>query len=103
MRKKIFTGSQAQRERKAFSNFLQNHLKDKMSIIKQRLWELVINDEKNLRTSEILQKLFIEIYDYYIKDTELESELVNSLKIRKTALSHKLLKEIVENLKEKLK
>ncbi len=82
MRRKIFVGAHAKRERKAFKEFLTKYLKDKVRNIYDKIAEMVFDDENNVRTSKILQKIFVEIYEFYIKgDEKLESALVKELKI----------------------
>ena len=104
-RKYIFTGRYGSRERKAFKEFLMKHLKDKLPVINEKIAEMTFEDENNLRTSKILQKIFIEVYEFYIKgDEELEKELFKALKI--TRYKRKIsetLSDIVFNLKEALK
>jgi hypothetical protein len=82
MRRKIFVGAHAKRERKAFKEFLIKYLKDKVRNIYDKIAEMIFEDENNVRTSKILQKIFVEVYEFYIKgDEKLESALVKELKI----------------------
>ena len=81
-RKYIFTGRYGSRERKAFKEFLMKYLKDKVRNIYDKIAEMIFEDENNLRTSKILQKIFVEVYEFYIKgDEKLENALVKELKI----------------------
>jgi hypothetical protein len=104
-RKYIFTGRYGSRERKAFKEFLMKHLKDKLPVINEKIAEMTFEDKDNLRTSKILQKIFVEVYEFYIKgDEELEKELFKMLRI--TRYKRKIsetLSDIVFNLKEALK
>lgn len=105
MRRNIFVGAHAFRERKAFREFLKKYFPDKLKIIDEKISEMVFNDGMNNRTSKILQKLFLEIYEFYIKgDESMERAIVDALRIRynKNELEpSRVLSELVESLKNR--
>lgn len=109
MRRFIFVGAHATRERKAFREFLKKNFPDKLRNIDEKISEMIFNDKKNVRTAKILQKLFIEIYEFYIKGNEkLEEELVETIRIaydKKKKKANEVLSELIETLKniERLK
>ena len=102
MRKNIFVGAHATRERKAFYDFLKEHFPDKLDFISHKIMDMTFNDDQNRRTSKILQEMFVEIYEYFIKgNPKLEEELVNRLRIRydKSMKPGDILSEIADNIK----
>lgn len=102
MRKSIFVGAHAMRERKAFYDFLKEHFPDKLDFISQRVMDMVFYDDKNQRTSKILQTMFVDIYEYFIKgNPNLEEDLVKRLRIRydKSKKPGDILRDIVDNIK----
>ncbi len=105
MRRYIFVGAHAPRERKVFREFLKKNFPDKVRNIDEKVSEMVFNDRNNVRTSKILQKLFIEIYEFYIKGNEkLEEELVETMRIvydKKEKKAAEALLELVERLKSR--
>lgn len=106
MRRNIFVGAHAPRERKSFRGFLKKHFQDKLRNIDEKVAEMVFNDKENVRTSKILQKLFIEVYEFYIKGNEkIEKELLDTLRIKynKDDEPSEVLMKLVESLKSKRK
>jgi len=104
MRSNVFVGARALRERKAFRDFLKKNFPEKLKVIYEKISEMVFNDENNVRTSKVLQKLFIEIYEFYVKgDERLEKELIESLRIKydKEKQPGEVLFQLVEDLKSK--
>ncbi|MEO0196347.1 MAG: hypothetical protein ABIL78_00345 [candidate division WOR-3 bacterium] len=105
MRRNVFVGAHAFRERRAFREFLKKHFPDKLRIIDEKISEMVFNDEKNVRTSKILQTIFLEVYEFYVKGNEnMEKALVEALRIRydKNFLDpSQVLSELIERLKDK--
>ncbi len=103
MRRYIFVGAHAPRERRLFREFLKRNFPDKIRNIDEKVSEMVFNDKNNVRTSKILQKLFIEIYEFYIKGNEkLEEELVETMRIvydKRWKKPGEALLELVERLK----
>jgi hypothetical protein len=104
MRKNIFTGAHATRERIAFRDFIKKHFPDKIRVINDKISDLVFADADNNRTSKLMQRIFVEIYEFYIKGNEhLEEALLSALKVRydKNKAPAEVLNELVENLKTK--
>lgn len=103
MRRYIFVGAHAPRERKVFREFLKKNFPDKVRNIDEKISEMVFNDKNNVRTAKILQKLFIEIYEFYIKGNEkLEEELLETMRIvydKKVKKPSEALLELIETLK----
>ena len=100
-RKLIFTGRYAYRERIAFRDFLKRFYPNELKKIEAFIAELVFEDEKNIRTSKILQRAFIKFCEENIKEEDeiTKKVIMNYLKIRGV----KKLSELIDNLKESLK
>ena len=100
-RKLIFTGRYAYRERIAFRDFLKRFYPSELKKIEAFIADLVFEDEKNIRTSKILQKAFIKFCEENIKeDDEITKKvLMNYIRIKGV----KKLSELIDNLKESLK
>ncbi len=83
MRRSLFIGAYANRERRSFKRFIENHLKEHEDEINRTLVDMVFHDEINQRTSKILQQLFLVVYEKFLKnDEKLASIFVEEMRIR---------------------